>query len=314
MRGMRRYVLRRMLALVLIVIGVTVITFSILHLVPGDPVEIMAGPRVTPERVEAIRARFGLDQPIYIQYFHWFSRIVQGDFGTSITTGMPAGTLIFARLPYTLMLTFTAMAISLVVGIPLGVMSAIRQYSVRDYACTGAAFFWLSMPGFWLGLMLMLIFGLYLGWVPISGARDPLSLVLPALSLGLPQIAAILRLTRSALLEVIREDYITAVRAKGMIERIVLYRHALRNAIIPVVMITFLSIPWLIGGAVVIETVFAWPGLGRLLFSAIVGMDFPVVQGIIFIIAILTVVSNLAGDILAAYLDPRIRYESKVGY
>jgi ABC-type dipeptide/oligopeptide/nickel transport system permease component len=298
-----------MLIMVVIVIGVTVITFLIMQLSPGDPVELMAGPRVTPERIEALKARFGLDKPIYIQYFYWLSRIIQGDFGTSIVTGQPAGMLIYGRVPYTLVLTTAAMSISLLVGIPLGVMSAIRQYSVLDYISTGAAFFWLSMPGFWLGLMLMLIFGLYLGWLPISGYRGLSSLVLPAVTLGLPQIASILRLTRSDLLEVIREDYITAVRAKGMRERIVLYRHALRNAIIPVVMITFLSIPWLIGGAVVIETVFAWPGMGRLLYKAIVGKDFPIVQGIIFIIAILTVLSNLAGDILAAYLDPRIRYE-----
>lgn len=309
MRGMQKYILRRMLIMVVIVIGVTVITFLIMQLSPGDPVELMAGPRVTPERIEALKARFGLDKPIYIQYFYWLSRIIQGDFGTSIVTGQPAGMLIYGRVPYTLVLTTAAMSISLLVGIPLGVMSAIRQYSVLDYISTGAAFFWLSMPGFWLGLMLMLIFGLYLGWLPISGYRGLSSLVLPAVTLGLPQIASILRLTRSDLLEVIREDYITAVRAKGMRERIVLYRHALRNAIIPVVMITFLSIPWLIGGAVVIETVFAWPGMGRLLYKAIVGKDFPIVQGIIFIIAILTVLSNLAGDILAAYLDPRIRYE-----
>ena len=306
---MLRYVCRRMLAMVVIVLGVTVITFLIMQLGPADPVDLLAGPRMTPERIEALRVRFGLDRPIYVQYFRWLSRIIQGDFGTSIVTGRSAGRLIYGRVPFTLMLTAAAMAISLLVGIPLGVMSAIRQYSVPDYICTGAAFFWLSMPGFWLGLMLMLVFGLYLGWFPISGYRGPSSLVLPAVTLGLPQIASILRLTRSAFLEVIREDYITAVRAKGMRERIVLYRHALRNAITPVVMITFLSIPWLIGGAVVIETVFAWPGMGRLLYRAILGMDFPVVQGIIFIIAILTVLSNLTGDILAAYLDPRIRYE-----
>jgi len=307
---MQRYIGQRLLVMVVIVIGVTAITFSIMHLGPGDPVELMAGgARVTPERIEAIRIRFGLDKPIHIQYFVWLSRIIQGDFGTSIVTRRSAGSMIFGRVHYTLILTGAAMTISLLVAIPLGVLSAIRQYSAQDYICTGAAFFGLSMPGFWLGLMFMLIFGVYLGWLPISGFRGPLYLVLPAITLGIPQIASILRLIRSALLEVIREDYITAVRAKGMRERIVLYRHALRNAIIPVVMITFLSIPWLFGGAVVIETIFAWPGMGRLLFSAIVGRDFPVVQGILFVIAILTVLSNLAGDILAAYLDPRIRYE-----
>jgi len=306
--NMLRYITRRIIFLFFIVIGVTVITFLILRLTPGNPVEVMAGPRATLESIQKIKTKFGLDKPVQVQYFYWLARTMQGDFGTSIITHQPASRMIGERLPATLILTATALLISLVVGIPMGVISAVKQYSIIDYIGTTSAFFWLSMPGFWLGLMLMLVFGFYLRWFPLSGYSGFSSLVLPALSLGLPQIGFMLRLARSGMLEVIREHYITAVRAKGMRERIVLYRHALRNAIIPIVVITFLGFPWLIGGAVVIETVFAWPGIGRLLYQAIIGKDFPIVQGIIFIIAVLTVLSNLIGDIIVAYLDPRIRY------
>ncbi len=305
---MLRYIALRIISLFFIVIGVTVITFLILRLTPGDPVEVMAGARATPESIQKIKVKFGLDKPIQVQYFYWLAQIMHGDFGTSIITHQPALKMIGERLPATLILTATAVLLSLIAGIPMGVVSAVKQYSVIDYISTTSAFFWLSMPGFWLGLMLMLVFGFYLRWFPLSGYSGFSSLVLPSLSLGLPQIGSILRLTRSGMLEVIKEHYITAVRAKGMGERIVLYRHALRNAIIPVVVITFLGFPWLIGGAVVIETVFAWPGMGRLLYQAIIAKDFPIAQGIIFIIAILTVLSNLIGDIIVAYLDPRIKY------
>jgi ABC-type dipeptide/oligopeptide/nickel transport system permease component len=206
------------------------------------------------------------------------------------------------------MLTVTSLIISIFIGIPLGVISAANQYKPVDHISMGVALFWLSMPGFWLGLMLMLIFGLFLGWLPISGYSGFKSLILPAVTLGLPQVGLLARLMRSEMLEVLRDEYIKTARAKGLKEFIVMYKHALRNALIPIVVYLFLGIPWLISGAVVIETVFSWPGMGRLLIRSIMLKDFPVVQALILIIAILTVLFNLLGDILTGFLDPRIRF------
>ena len=213
------------------------------------------------------------------------------------------------RMPYTLELTATALAISLLIGIPIGVISAVKQYTPIDHISMAVALFWLSMPGFWLGLMLMLLFGLRLGWLPISGASGFNSLILPALTLGLPEIGLIARLMRSEMLEVLRDDYVMTARAKGLKEFLVMYKHALRNAIISVIVYLFLQLPWLISGAVVVETVFAWPGMGRLLYKAILSKDFPIVQGVILIIAILTILCNLLGDLVTGLLDPRIRHD-----
>lgn len=309
MSGMRRYVLYRLIAAIPVILGATLVVFSIMHLTPGDPVRLILGDRVTPERIEELRIQLGLDKPFYVQYFLWLSGILQGDFGTSVVAKRAASGLIFERMPYTLELTVTALVISTLLGIPIGVISAVRQYTVVDHTSMAAALFWLSMPSFWFGLMAMLVFGLWLAWFPISGYSGLSSLVLPALTLGLPQIGSIARIMRSEMLEVLREDYIITARAKGLTEFIINYKHALRNSIISVVVWIFLGIPWLIGGAVVVETVFAWPGMGRLLYRAILTKDFPIVQGVIFLIAILTIICNLIGDILAGFLDPRIRYE-----
>ncbi len=310
MTGMRRYVLTRIAAAIPVVLGATVIVFSIMHLTPGDPVRLILGfERASPERIAEVRAQLGLDQPIYVQYVRWLSGALRGDFGISIAAKRSASQLIFERLPYTLELTATAMLISILLGIPLGVISAVKQYTVVDHVSMAVALFWLSMPVFWLGLMLMLLFGLRLGWLPISGSSGIKSLIMPALTLGLPEIGMLARLMRSEMLEVLREDYIMTARAKGLRELIVMYKHALRNAIISVMVYLFLQIPWLVGGAVVVETVFAWPGMGRLMYKAILTKDFPIVQGVIFVIAILTVLFNLLGDIFTGFLDPRIRYE-----
>ena len=309
MAGMRRYVLTRLAAAIPVVLGATVVVFSIMHLTPGDPVKLIVGPRASSERIEEMRKQLGLDQPIHIQYVRWLSGALRGDFGMSISAKRAASRLIFERLPYTLELTATALAISVLLGIPIGVASAVRQYTAVDHVSMAAALFWLSMPQFWLGLMLMLLFGLWLGWVPISGSSGIKSLIMPALTLGLPEIGLLARLMRSEMLEVLREDYIMTARAKGLREFLVTYKHALRNAVISVMVYLFLQIPWLVGGAVVVETVFAWPGMGRLMYKAILTKDFPIVQGVIFIIAILTILCNLLGDIVTGFLDPRIRYE-----
>ncbi len=269
----------------------------------------MLPPRATQEDIRRLQEKYGLDKPIYIQYFIWIKQMFQGNFGTSISvsTGQNVSVLIMNRLPYTLALTITALCISLIIGIPTGVISAKRPHSRTDYATTLLSFFWLSMPSFWLGLLFMLFFGLHLRILPISGASGVKSLILPAFTLGLPQIGSVTRLMRSEMLEVKREEFIKACIAKGLKERTILYVHLLRNAIIPVVVLQFLYLPWLIGGSVVVETVFAWPGMGRLLFQAIIAQDYPIVQAVILIIAILTAVSNFLGDIISALLDPRIR-------
>jgi len=306
---MKRYVLTRLASMVLVLFGATVIVFSILHLTPGDPVKLILGSsRVSPERVEELRAELGLDQPLHIQYFLWLSGALRGDFGNSIAQKTPVLELILERLPNTLKLSILSWLLAVLVGIPIGVFSAVKQYSAADHILMGLALFWFSVPGFWLGLMFMLFFGLRLGWLPISGYSGIKSLILPVMTLGLPAVGMLARLVRSELLEVLREDYIITARAKGLRETFVMYKHALRNAVAPVVVYLFLRIPWLIGGSVVIETVFAWPGIGRLMYKAILTKDFPIVQGVIFIIAIMTVLSNLLGDIVSGFLDPRIRY------
>lgn len=308
MSGIRSYLLRRLLVAVIVVFASTLIVFSILFLTPGDPVRLITGTmRVTPEKLEEIRHDLGLDQPLPVQYIRWVGRVMQGDLGTSIAAKRGVGGMLLERLPYTLLLTGTALILSVIIALPLGVISSVNQYKTIDHVSMGMALFWLSMPNFWLGLMLMLLFGLWLGWVPISGYSGFKSLILPAVTLGLPEVGLLARLMRSEMLEVLRDEYIKTARAKGLKEFFVMYKHALRNAVIPVVVYLFLGIPWLISGSVVVETVFSWPGMGRLLYRSILLKDFPVVQAIILIIAVLTVLFNFLGDILTGLLDPRIR-------
>jgi len=301
------YAAKKLILGVFIVLTVTIILFGIMQAMPGDPVELIAGERVSPERIAEIRAQWGLDKPIYIQYFYWLSRILRGDFGTSIVTKLPVSELIKARLPYTLLLTGSALAFEYIIAVPLGLLAALRWNTKVDRLLVVISTILWSMPNFWLGVILMIIFGIKLNILPLSGYSGLKSLVLPLLALSLPSLAGILRLTRSEVLEVLREDYVLTAYAKGLPNHKVLVKHILRNALIPVTVMFFLYLPWLIGGSVIIETVFAWPGMGRLLWKSIVVQDYPVVQAVIFIIAVLTVVSNTVGDIVSAILDPRIR-------
>jgi len=305
---MTKYIMRRVLLMIPIALGVTVVVFSIMHLAPGDPARIMLGVQATPEQVAALRAKLGLDQPIYVQYFRWITGVIKGDWGYSIQTGQPVLEIIQERIGATFKLIGLAMLFSITIGITTGIISAIKQYSIFDYTAMTLALLGISMPSFWLALMLILIFGLHLGWFPISGSGSIKHLILPAISLGWINSAVISRLTRSSMLEVIRQDYITTARAKGLSERAVVYKHALRNALIPVVTIIGLRIPWLFGGAVITETIFAWPGMGRLIVNSVLNRDFPVVQGVVLIMAFIVMFANLAVDILYAFLDPRIRY------
>ena len=303
---MQHYLTQRLLLSIPVVIGLTVIVFAILFLTPGDPVRAMAGNRASEERVQEIRAQLGLNRPWPEQYLRWLGRAVQGDLGISIAAKRPVTELISEQLPFTLRLTLTALSLGTGLGMLLGVVAAVKQNSWVDRLITYTSLFWFSMPSFWLGLMLILVFGLWLRWTPISGVRGSAALVLPALTLALPQMGSLARLVRTEMLDVLREEYMKTAHAKGVHPVWVLYRHALRNALIPVAVLIFLSLPWLLGGAIVVETIFAWPGMGRLMYQALTQKDFPVVQGVLLIIAISTVIANLLGDIVTTLLDPRI--------
>ena len=312
---MLTYIIRRLLVLIPVLIGVTLIIFSLMHL-SGDPVRLMYGPNVPKEKIEEKRIELGLDKPLYAQYGNWITQILHGDFGRSIHVQDLVSNLIGARIGATLELTLVALLFTLLFSVPIGVVSAVKPYTVFDNAGRAFAIFWVSMPYFWLGLVFMLLFGVYLHWLPISGRGGPLwsiaglrHILLPALTLGLPPLALFMRLVRSSMLEVINEDYIRTARSKGLHEGRVIFRHGLRNALIPVVTLLGLRLPWLFGGAVITETVFAWPGMGRLLVDAVMQRDYPVVQGIVLILATLVILSNLVADLVYAYLDPRIRYD-----
>ncbi len=291
------------------VLAVSILIFGLMQLMPGDPIQLISSPRVSEAKLEELRELWGLNKPVYIQYFYWISRVFQGDFGTSIVSGQRVTTMIKARLPYTLMLTGSALFLQYLVAVPLGLLTAVRKNTRFDhFMVTGTVILW-SMPTFWLGILLMLVFSIRLNIFPLSGYSGLNSLVLPVATITLPSIASVLRLTRSEVLEVLRERYVVTASAKGLPRNQVLYRHVLRNALIPVTVMFFLYLPWLIGGSVIVESVFAWPGMGGLLWRSISIQDFPVVQGIILIIALLTVISNVIGDILAGLLDPRVRLE-----
>lgn len=310
---MFEYAVRKLAFGVLVVFAVTVILFAVMQLMPGDPIRLIANPRMTPEKMEQLRHQWGLDQPVYVQYFFWLARFLHGDFGTSIVTGQPVSFLIATRLPYTLALAGLALLLEYALAVPLGLIAAVKQNSALDRGIVFVSTILWSVPTFWLGILLMLLLAVKIPVFPISGYSGPLSIVLPALTLTLPALAGTLRLTRSEVLEAVREPYVLTAYAKGLPSRAVLIRHVLRNALIPVTMMFFLSLPWLLGGSVVVESIFSWPGMGRLLWKSIGVQDLPVVQGIVVIIAVLTVISNVAGDIVAGLLDPRIRLEIEGG-
>ena len=300
MNDVIHFAVKRLIMGIAIVLFVSVIVFAIMQAMPGDPIDLMVDTRVSEERVAELKAQWGLDKPAIVQYFYWLGNILQGDFGMSVSMKQNVGDLIMQRLPYTLMLTGAALLIEYLIAIPLGLLAAVKKDRLTDKALTvGTIVLW-SMPQFWLGVLLMFIFSITLGVLPLSGYSG---------FAALPTLAQIFRLTRSEVLDVMRERYVMTANAKGLSSKKVLIKHILRNALIPVTVMFFLSLPWLIGGAVVVENVFAWPGMGQLLWKAISKQDFMVVQGIIFVITILTVICNLIGDIISGILDPRIRLE-----
>lgn len=311
---MTRYVVQRLLALVPVAVGVTLIVFGLLH-VTGDPIRLLFGLNVPEEVVQQRREELGLNRPVPVQYARWLARAVRGDLGNSITTGDQVLAMIRPRIGATLGLTALALCVTLAISLPAGVLSAVHRNTLLDSVSRITALFWVSMPTFWLGLLFMMVFGVWLGLLPISGRAGAIwtaeglrSHVLPVLTLGLPPAALFARLTRSSMLEVIGEEYVRTARSKGLAETTVIVRHAFRNALIPILTLIGLRLPWLFGGAVITETVFAWPGMGRLLVDSVLKRDYPVVQGIVITMAILVVISSLLVDLLYAYVDPRIRY------
>jgi peptide/nickel transport system permease protein len=304
-----RYVLVRLLWIIPVLIGVSLLVFGIMKMVPGDAAQVIAGTDASADEVEVIRRSLGLDRPVHEQYLTFVWNSLHGDFGRSAVTKRPVMDEIAARIWPTAELAVAAFAVSLLVGLPAGIISATRQYTIWDTVATLIALIGVSMPVFWLGLMLVLLFSVGLGWLPSSGAGTPQQLVLPAIALGSASTAIIARQTRSGMLEVLNQDYIRTARAKGLTDWVVLLRHALKNAMIPTVTIAGLQVGYLMGGAVLAETVFARPGLGRLLVDSIARRDIVVVQTTIMLLSVTFVLVNLLVDLLYVRLDPRIRYD-----
>jgi peptide/nickel transport system permease protein len=334
---MLRYIGRRLLQLVPVLLGVSVLVFIGMHLVPGDVAQLLLGEKGTEADLARIRHQLGLDQPLYIQYGRFLASAVRGDFGTSIRTRQPVTWEIGQALPLTLELSFAALLFAVAVGLGVGVLAARRAHSPVDTAAMVGVLVGVSMPVFWTGILLLLVFGGMLGWLPLGGMVDegmsfrhitgvPLidglltgnlalvesnlrHLVLPAVALGATSMATIARMSRSTMLEVLGLDYVRTARAKGVAEPHVIRRHALRNALLPIVTLVGLQLGLLLSGAVLTETIFALPGLGRLAITSVLARDYPVVQGVVLIAAIIFVLANLAVDVLYAYLDPRLRYD-----
>jgi peptide/nickel transport system permease protein len=299
--------IKRVLAVIPVVFGVLLLTFLLVHLVPGDPVEVMLGESATMADREQLRAELGLDQPLVQQFGRYFSRMLQGDLGASIHTHASITSLLAERIPMTARLATLALLIAILVGLPLGIVAALRANHWQDHLATGASLMLSAMPHLWLGPLLMMVFALWLGWLPVSGMEHPASIVLPAVTLGFGLAAILTRMTRASMLEVLNEDFVRTARAKGLPERQVIVRHALRAALLPIVTVLGLQLGGLLAGAVITETIFGWDGVGRLLVESIEKRDYPVTQACVLVIALSYVLVNLLTDIAYTRLDPRVR-------
>lgn len=322
---MLQYIVRRLLFMIPLLLGITIITFVIVHLSPGGPADMLTGlsPKVSAEAKARLHSLYGLDKPFHVQYWLWLSRLVRFDFGRSFKDGRLVIIKILERLPATLLLNVLSLLLIFFIALPIGIISAVRQDSFFDKGMTVFVFLGFSVPAFWLALLLMVLFGVVLGWLPISGMHSVnfpyfsfwgklwdiiKHLILPVFVSAFGGLAYLSRYSRTSMLEVLRQDYIRTARAKGLSEKKVIYRHALRNALIPIVTLLGLSLPALIGGGFIFETIFAWPGMGRLGYQAIMARDYPVIMGVGVIAALLTLLGNLIADITYAFIDPRIRY------
>ena len=289
--------------------GVATLVFSLIHLVPGDPVQAMLGESASPADVAVLRARLGLDRPLVAQYVAFLGGVATGNLGTSLRTNQPVAVAIGERIPATFELALTAIVVAMLIALPLGIVAAVRAGTALDHAAITAAMFGISIPTFWLGPLLAIVFAVWLGWLPVSGYGTAAHVVLPALTLGAPLSAVLARITRASLIEELREPYVLAARARGVSAARAVMNHAFRNSLIPIVTVLGLQLGSVLTGAVITETIFAWPGVGRLLVQAIAARDYPTVQGCILFIAVTYVAVNLLIDLLYGVLDPRIRYE-----
>ncbi|MCL5075981.1 MAG: ABC transporter permease [Chloroflexi bacterium] len=315
---MSRYISQRLILLLPVLLGVSIVIFLSISLIPGDVVQVLLGAQAeaSPEQLEQMRRLFGLDRPLYVQYFGWLSDALRGNLGNSLRTGRAILPDILSRFGVTAELTLVATLISLIIALPLGILSALRQDTILDFLFRILGLIGLSVPNFWLATMLILLTSLYFGWLPpleftpffVAPLTNLKIIFLPALTLGAGMAAAVMRMTRSSFLEVLRQEYIQTARAKGLRERLILFRHALKNAAIPIITIIGLQIGMLLGGAVIIEEIFSLPGLGRFLLDSIYQRDYPLVQGCTLFIAFVFVLVNLFVDVLYSFLDPRIRY------
>lgn len=305
---MLQYVAKRLLSTIPVLLGISLLLFFMLRMLPGDPAQVLAGQMATPKEIENIRHQLGLDRPIFVQYGIFLSRLALFDLGRSARTQNPVIKEVWARLPNTMLLAVVAISLACLFGIPAGIISAVRPYTWIDYLFTSMALFGISMPVFWLGLMLVVIFSIILQWLPAGGTGSWKHIVLPSFTLAAFVVAFITRITRASMIETLSQDYTTTARSKGLKEQVVIVKHALKNALIPIITVVGLQFGLLLGGAVLTETVFAWPGLGRLIVDSILARDYPVIQGTILIFGLLYILVNLVVDLMYAYVDPRIRY------
>jgi peptide/nickel transport system permease protein len=306
---MARYLLRRLLLTVPVLLGVATLVFALIHLVPGDPAQSMLGESASPAEIVRLQKTLGLDKPLLTQYRVFLAGVARGDLGTSFRFGTPVTQEIRKRLPDTAILAFCAMAVAIAVAIPLGIVAAVFRGRFPDHAAMTLALAGISMPSFWLGPLLAIFFAVYLGWLPVSGSGTALHLVLPAVTLGTALAAILARMTRSSVIEELRELYVLAARARGLSQARAVLRHAFRNSLIPIVTIIGLQFGAVLTGTIITETIFGWPGIGRLLIQAINTRDYPLVQGCILFISVTYVAMNLITDLTYGFLDPRIRFE-----
>ena len=306
---MFRYLLRRLLLTVPVLLGVATLVFALIHLVPGDPAQAMLGESASPEEVARLRTNLGLDKPLLTQYGAFLTGVGRGDLGNSFRSGLPVTREIGRRLGDTAILALSAMAVAIVIAIPLGILAAVFRGRFIDHAAMTLALAGISIPSFWLGPLLAILFAVQLGWLPVSGSGTPLHVILPAITLGTALAAILARMTRSSVIEELRELYVMAARARGLSQSRAVLRHAFRNSLIPVVTIIGLQFGAVLTGTIITETIFGWPGVGRLLITAITTRDYPLVQGCILFISVTYVAMNLITDLTYGFLDPRIRFE-----
>ncbi len=317
--GMKDYLIKRLLAIIPTVLGITIVVFLVMHLIPGDPIDLLLADDYSEEARQALEREYGLDQPLHVQYVKWLWQMLQGNWGSSVLTDRPVLPDVLMKLPVSLELLVVSMVIAILIAVPAGIISATKPYSARDYTAMTTALIGNSVPDFYVGILLVLLFSHVLGLLPVNGFvnvsdspwQNLRHIILPAAALGFARAAILTRLVRASLLEVLKLDYVTTARAKGVRERWVILKHALQNALIPTVTVVGLQVSFLIGGAIVVETLFTIPGLGQFGIDAISGRDYPQVQAFILVTALVFVLSNLAVDILYTVLDPRITYEKK---